>query len=232
MHSLLAQPACHIVAEWVPSVLPTKDWLDRIAFAANLLLVGVGIWGIIVAIRSVKAAEKSASAAEQNAVAAKDGAQASLLNARTLVRAERPWLVVEATGFPNVTFRAVNKGRTPAQLLWYNNFPTISHPLIDEQIGQPHFGMFYEVEGSQIMNIPWVFPDCDMGVGEYPTDALKHGAPQLWEEIHTVKRWLYLYSAIKYKGPFSEDVYETRYCFRVSANGHVMAGDPGYNSHT
>ena len=199
--------------------------LNWLGVLANYLLVIAGIGGIVVAALTLKKIERQSKAGE-------DAANAALLNAQALINAERPWLIVEASGFPYIALKMVNKGRTPAQLIWYSNVPSVSNRLITDPMGAPHYGAHYDEVGMQIMNIPMVFPDANIPAGEYDVTAIQQLAPEQWEEIRVMKRLLYIYSAIKYKGPLSDDIYVTKYCFRVGSNGPVMAGDPGYNDHT
>jgi hypothetical protein len=198
---------------------------EMMAILANYLLVLAGIGGIVVAALTLRKIERQTKAGE-------DAANAALLNAQALINAERPWLMVEACGFPSITLKMVNKGRTPAQLIWYSKVPSVCDHLTGELMGEPHYGKYYDEVGVQIMNVPMIFPDGEMPAGEYSVTALQQEFPERWKEICAKKRQLHLYSAIKYKGPLSEDVYVTKYCFLVKSTGAVMSGDPGYNDHT
>jgi hypothetical protein len=199
--------------------------MDGMAVLANYLLVVAGIGGIIVASLTLRKIERQTKAGE-------DAANAALLNAQALINAERPWLVVEASGFPYITLKMVNKGRTPAQLIWYSKVLSVSDHLLAEPMGEPHYGKYYDEVGIQIMNVPMIFPDGDMPAGGYSVTVLQQEFPERWKEICAKKRQLHIYSAIKYKGPLSNDVYVTKYCFLVKSTGAVMSGDPGYNHHT
>ena len=98
-------------------MLILRDAYDWISWAGNLVLVGVGITGVWVAVRSVRSAETSADAA--------------LKSAQAVLTAERAWIVVtidrlelvDGPGTRVVPFsvRLENKGRSPAFLLETRN---------------------------------------------------------------------------------------------------------------
>jgi hypothetical protein len=131
-----------------------------------------------------------------------------------------------------VIFKAVNKGRSTARIVFWNNIPTAVTPLAGDNMGNPQYGAVYADSRMEIINIAPIPPGGEMDIGSYSTHYIEEGNPYLWEEIRTLKRFLYLYSAIKYKGFLSDDVYESRWCFLVRSMGPLMAGDPGYNQYT
>lgn len=121
----------------LPTVSVQHDWLDYIAIGCTALLVIIGYFGVRYAKRTLadikrqadtmeaQAADARASAADSRVAAqasieiAKKAADAALLHAKSLVRAERPWIVitVESDG-PNVFhFKATNRGKTPAKII-------------------------------------------------------------------------------------------------------------------
>jgi len=140
--------------------------------------------------------------------------------------------MIEATGFEFVEIRAWNRGRSPAQVIFFNNFPNLATPLIDEEwdpVRKYGYGYGYDKEGMEIINIQWLAPGDSMVIGTYELSSLREGDPQRWEEIRSVKRWMYLWSAVKYRGLSGDRVYESRYCYRVRSAGPQMAGPPGFN---
>lgn len=107
---------------------PRRDWADWGYWVFSLLLVGVGglqvylLWRTLGAIkRQADKLDESVAIADKAAVAAKDGAKAALLNAKVVIKSERPWLIVEIKQdprFPTLcTVVARNKGRTPAEMV-------------------------------------------------------------------------------------------------------------------
>jgi hypothetical protein len=82
------------------------------------------------------------------------------------------------------------------------------------------------------MNAPLLFPGECREAGSYSVTALQESWPERWEEVRVLKRAIYVYSVIKYEGPFSDDIYETRWCFRITSHGPVMSGGIRCNEHT
>jgi len=78
----------------------------------NLMLVVVGIAGIVAAVCTLKVIKRQTDATV-------DAAKAALLNAKALINAERPWVVIFYDGWKDGTFgfSAANKGRTPANII-------------------------------------------------------------------------------------------------------------------
>jgi hypothetical protein len=87
-------------------------WYEVIAWIANLALVGAGIYGVIIALRTLDKIERQTKAAQ-------DAASAAKLSAYAVIRSERPWIVitVESPRTNEFTFRATNAGRTPANIV-------------------------------------------------------------------------------------------------------------------
>jgi hypothetical protein len=224
------------------------EWTEKIVspVVSNWPLIAVAIWGILVARRTLIAIERQAKANEDQLKEIQKSAEktdemietgrlaaiATQRQAEYLVSSERPLLMIQATGYPIVSIKAVNKGKTTARIVFWNNVPTVRTPGTQENMGKPGYGVNYEDSRVEIINIPPIPPGGEMDIGSFNTDAVKKGAPDIWEEVRTLKRFLYIYSAIKYKGFLSDDVYESRWCFMVRSIGPLMAGDPGYNHYT
>lgn len=91
------------------------NWCERIveALVNNWPLVFVAIWGICVAIDTLKAIKEQTDATRVAADAAK-------LNAQALINAERPWFVVEIEHWTDnpeyYRIKVTNRGRTPGIL--------------------------------------------------------------------------------------------------------------------
>jgi hypothetical protein len=238
------QPNSSVTIHAIPGIDVKRDWMDRASLIVGILLVVVGaVTGGLIwyqAKKTAEAAEATQRATEiiegQTAVlraslaAAEKSAGAALLNAQAVINSERPWLVVEAEGYPEISFKMTNKGKTPAQLIQYDPIPKVITPLLGETMGKPVYGKFFE-EQWQILNEPMIFPEESRPAGSYSISILKNEAPELWDEIATVKKQMYIYSAIKYKGPFTDDIYETAYCYLIW-QGAKISGDYGYNRNT
>ena len=204
------------------AIVVSRDVFDYATFGVNLALAIIAIGGVIVAVWNVGQAKVSAEASRV-------AADAAIKSINLNFDVQRPRITVRTEGTSFVTFTMTNKGSSPAQILWFNNFPSWHTPVAGEEMGQPRFGAFYDDANTQIMNVPVLHPDAEMEAGTFATSALEEGNPDIFGEIKTGRRFLYLYSAIKYKGPFTDQIFETRYCFRLTQNGWKMAGDVGYN---
>jgi hypothetical protein len=85
---------------------PDKDGWDKASFAVSVLLLGVGIFGVFYAKRTLDKLEhhatqfeKLAKSADDNAAAAKDTAAAAKLHAQAIINTGRAW-IVEEIDFP------------------------------------------------------------------------------------------------------------------------------------
>ena len=127
-----------------PSISVTRDWVDFVALTFSGVLMVAGVWGIVVALRTLKMVKRQADEMmkqaalmkEQTAIAEK-AANAALLNAQAVINAERPWLLIypsrSGTGHhSSFTFKAVNRGRSPAEVI-ISGFKTLT-PRIDEEL--------------------------------------------------------------------------------------------------
>jgi hypothetical protein len=204
------------------AIVISRDVFDYATFGVNLALAMIAIVAVIVAERNVRQAKVSAEAS-------RTAADAAIKSINLNFDVQRPRITVRTDGTSFVTFTMINKGSSPAQILWFNNFPSWHAPVAGEVMGQPRFGAFYDEANTHIMNVPVLHPNAEMEAGTFANSALEEGNPELFGEIRTGGRFLYLYSAIKYKGPFTDQIFETRYCFRLTQNGWRMAGDVGYN---
>jgi hypothetical protein len=97
----------HIVVT-LPAPAPEKWPIhDRISWAAYLVLAILGYVGIMLALSTLKKIERQTAAAETAAKASAESAQIALLHARSLIAAERPWIMisVEPTGQNHIRAR-------------------------------------------------------------------------------------------------------------------------------
>ena len=72
----------------------TWELHEKIAWAANLVLVILGYAGILLAISLLKKIDRQTGYAETAAEAAAASAQAALLNAQAVMHSERPWILI------------------------------------------------------------------------------------------------------------------------------------------
>jgi hypothetical protein len=230
------------VAALLADPAPVWNWHDRIAWGVNIILAAIGIIGVIVAIstlrkieRQTRATEQAAIATEKSAKATEVAADATLKQTNHMVASERPFLMIQAVGFEYIEFKAVNRGNSPAQIIFYNNFPNLDTPLVRAEQKwnpPPAYGFGYDIEGAEIINVQWLAPGDQMVVGTYTLSSLKEVDPDLWDAVEKLTRLMYLWSSVKYRGLSAPTIYESRYCYRVTSNGPIMAGPPGLNSYS
>jgi len=103
----------------------SKDWMDWVTWGLNCVLVGIAIFGVLYARRTLKAiegqlTEMKATGVQTAAIIAQatKQAEAAVLNAQAVINSERPWIVISVESEePNqFIFRATNVGRTPANI--------------------------------------------------------------------------------------------------------------------
>jgi hypothetical protein len=222
---------------------PPQPWLlrDRISWGAYLVLALVGYVGILLALSTLKKIERNTVLAEAAAQAALDASQAALANAQSILLAERPWILVSiepAIDKPNsFTITATNKGRTPATIT-----------AMYEQVGiksdeahlpaNPEYG---EQQGSQPMIPVTLVPGESTPIKAFARDDVP-AITESEEQLKRIENWdekLFLHGRIIYRdlvAPKGTNEHETNWCCWYihgrQKSGMVIAGPPGYNSHT
>jgi len=176
---------------------------DSAAFFVSLLLAVTGIVGIIVAICTLRTIARQTTATENSA-------DAALLNAKALINAERPWLLVDIgpdESNPRIhVLRAINKGRTPAEMV------EGSCVCKYERVGQfvPEESVF----------APFVAPIQTLTVGGDYFDICRVDPDYMAEQIKNPP-WpmaVYLYGTILYWDTFTDRTkpgtapYKTQWC--------------------
>lgn len=231
----------HLIVDWPPQ--PVQPWLlrERISWGAYLVLALAGYVGILLAISTLKKIERNTVSAETTAQAALDASQAALATAQAILLSERPWVVVSVEpNFekPNTfSITATNKGRTPA---------TITAML--EQVGiksdethLPANPEYEEKPGSPAMIPVTLVPGESTPIRVFSRDDV----PAICESDERFKRienWdekIFLHGKIAYRdliAPQGSNEHETNWCCWYihgrQKSGMVIAGPPGYNSHS
>lgn len=162
-----------------------------------------------------------------------NAAEAALLNARALINAERPWvfMAIEKTGqvidvdfetLDYFTIKAVNKGRTPAAVLFIGEGVTVlsnakSLPLL------PNY-----VEAVEIRSPVMVAPDGYQVITQVDqsTLRLKLKNSTLYDAAKAAEARVYVFGKVLYRdvfAPLSESPHETRWC--ACFNFGTVGGD-------
>jgi hypothetical protein len=214
---------------------------DRILWGANILLALVGYAGIMLAVATLKKIERQTKYGETAALAAQEAAEAALIQAKAIVHAERPWILIHVAPSPTVengfTVIATNRGRGPARVLSTTDELRIAKD--ETQLpGIPEFApVDPDVPPVSMILLPGEFAPIKAFCRE---DVKSVGGTE--EGLRRIENWeerIFLYGKVMYKNlmaPPDEAPHETSWCCRYihgrQKSGLVMAGTQEYNQHT
>ena len=214
---------------------------DRIAWAANLVLVLVGYVGIMLAISTLRKIERQTKYAEAAAEAAAECARAVLLQTQAIIHSERPWILitVEPSRIKENSFTvmATNRGRTPARIIEATDRSQIT---IDEKklSGTPE--SMNEGRSAPFTSII-LLPGESTAIKLFSWDDVKGlcDSEERFKRIETWEEKVFLYGKVIYRdliAPADSQVYESNWCYWYihgrQKSGLVIAGPPEYNLHT
>lgn len=236
------QPA-HITVATPPARETSSSWpwQDRIAWAANLVLVVLGYAGILLAISMLKKIEGQMQFAETAAQAALESAQAALLQARASERAERPWLLVTVEPSRRAENRfiitATNRGRMPARILSSVDAITIE-PDTSSLPPEPRYD---EADPNPSLVSVILLPGESTAVKVFGRDDVKLvcGTGERYRKVERWEETILLYGQILYEDvvvrddpPQRESAWCCSYIHGQQSSAMEMAGPPAYNRHT
>jgi len=235
------QPPPHITVA-NPAPAPVIWTLrDKISWAANLVLVILGYVGIMLAISLLRKIDRQTGYVETAAEAAAAAAQAALLNAQSIIRAERPWVLigVEPSGSKENSFAvmATNRGRTPARI-------TETEDQVKLVIDEKHLPAIpeYKKKMMSVQLAPIILlPGESTTLKTFCRDDAR-GLCDSEERFKRIETWdekIYLYGKVIYKdliAPDEDQTHETNWCcwyiHGQQSSGLIIAGPPEYNGHT
>lgn len=207
-----------------PDILPV--WIGGLAaiFAGS-----AGLCALYFIRKQTNLGLVAAQAAKDAAVAAREGVEIA-------AAAQRAWLLI--TGDPNegfdswlFSFKVTNYGVSPAEILWTQLcFKTLS-PIVD----LPNLPTYTSNEGNVFVNRRWLAPRESLTIDEFHSYGVFQDDPNLFEDLRSGRKRLWLYGIVRYRDTISKDVHETRFCYWRSVQPKVnlvMAGPPGYNDCT
>jgi hypothetical protein len=231
----------HITVANPPPTPLTWALHDKIAWAANLVLVILGYAGILVAISLLKKIDRQTGYVETAAEAAAASAQAALMNAQAVIRSERPWILTTVEPSRSVensfTVMATNRGRTPARIIATAVRIRIA---IDEKHlpGTPEY--MNEEPGAPFTPII-LLPGESTAIKPFRREDVKGlcDSEERYKRIETWEEKIYLYGKVMYVdliAPADSQAHETNWCCWYihgrQNSGLVIAGPPEYNTHT
>ena len=222
---------------------PPQPWLlrERISWGTYLVLALVGYVGILLALSTLKKIERNTVLAETTAQAALDASQAALAPAQAILLSERPWVLVSVEptiNKPNCfTITATNKRRTPATIT-----------ALFEQVGiksdeahLPSSPEYDENQGTQPMIPVTLVPGESTPIRVFSRDdvAAICESEERVKRIENCDEKIFLHGRVAYRdlvAPRGSNEHETNWCCWYihgrQKSGMVIAGPPGYNSHT
>jgi hypothetical protein len=230
----------------IASPVPVAQWTipERIAWAANLILVLVAIVAIYVAISLLRKIDRMTGYVEIAAESAQESAKAALhfaeTHARLQAQMDRPWVAVTAVPMPGVpnSFNVVaaNRGRTPARVLSHLDEIVI----VKDETQLPEEPLYREEDRSQQAPL-LLLPGESFVVRSFRREDVK-SICDTEDQIHRVEEWesrIYFYGNISYTGLADREddpAHQTSWCCWYihgrQKSGMVMAGPRAYNQHT
>jgi len=222
---------------------PTPQWplRERISWGAYLVLALVGYVGVMLALSTLKKIERNTVLSETTAQAALDASQAALATAQAILRSERPWILISVEPTINklnsFTVTATNKGKTPATIA----------TMIDEvgiksdESHLPATPEYIEQQATQPMIPLTLVPGESTPIKVFSRDDVPVvcASEERFKRIENWDEKIFLHGKITYHdlvAPQGTNEHETNWCCWYihgrQKSGMVIAGPPGYNSHT
>ena len=217
---------------------------DRILWGALLALVFIAYAGVLLAVSTLKKIERHTGATEASvasATAANETAQVALLHAQSMLRAERPWVLVTAEATRGVEnsfdITASNRGRSPA---------TVTSALdqvvfASDEAHLPAVPSF-KLTDSKSRFVPLILlPGESAALKSFTREQVKEfcGSDERFAAVESWSERLFLCGKIVYKdlvSPAGKDVHESNWCcwyiHGKQRSALVPAGPAEYNAHT
>jgi hypothetical protein len=221
---------------------------DRILWGALLVLVFLAYAGVMLAVSTLKkierhtgATEASVAAATAAAGAANETAQAALLHAQSMLKAERPWVLVtaEATRGVESSFdiTATNRGRSPATITSVLDQAVFA----SDEAHLPAVPSFKEPDPKSRFVPLILLPGESATLKSFTREQVKEfcGSDERFAAVESWSERLFLCGKIVYKdlvAPAGKEVHESIWCcwyiHGKQRSALVPAGPEEYNAHT
>lgn len=204
-----ADEQSNILAVKIKDPVPVKGdrsgW-DIAAVVATFLLVGVGVWGVIVAARSLKEIARQSTETARAAKATED-------NVAHTVKKERAIIQVEAMNIPAppacnlppppydvVAYKVFNRGLTAAKI-------TYAYAIVDlSETHQSCSGEYSTFSNANFgLNRGSFFSPTSDGVTGYAVSEVRFD----WNAINDRRKFVHFWGKVNYRDLFSEEDRET-----------------------
>jgi len=214
---------------------------EQITWIANLVLVILGYFGIMMALSLLKKIDRQTGYAETAAEAAAASSHAALMTAQAILNAERSWILISVEPSPSAensfTIMASNRGRTPTRLIETTERTRIA---VDEEHLPSTPEYTDEKRGAPFTPII-LLPGESTAIKHFCRDDAR-GLCDSEERYRRVETWeekIFLYGKVIYKDLTAladSQAHETNWCCWYihgrQNSGLVIAGPPEYNTHT
>jgi hypothetical protein len=235
------QPSPRItVANPPPAPVP---WTihERILWGADLALAFMGYAGIMMALSLLKKIDRQTGYAETAAETAAASARAALRHAEAVIHSERPWILISVEPSRSTensfTIVATNRGRTPARIV-----ATAERTWIATDEKHLPATPEYRNDKPEAPVVPIILvPGESATIKPFCRDDVKGlcDSEERYKRIETWEEKVFLYGKVMYKdliAPPEDQGHETNWCCWYihgrQNSGLVLAGPPGYNSHS
>jgi hypothetical protein len=235
-----APPPSHIsIATPAPAPAPWPVQ-ERISWVANLILVLIVYFGVMLGYSALRKIERQAHVVEVAAQAAADSAKAVLLLAQAQERAERPWIMVTAEPDPGIrdcfSVMATNRGHSPTKIVTLVD----SIATANDESQLPAEPVFH-AEPRPPRDPIFLLPGESRKIKSFRRDDVQTVCNNP-EDLRRVEDWevkIFLYGKVAYadlRVPEDDQAHETSWCCWYihgrQNSGMVMAGPLEYNRHT
>ena len=251
----LAQGETSVKVVSVPPVAVSKDWMDYWVFLFTAILTLVGVLGTYAAIKTLRQIKRQADLMVEHrdnlkelAAAAGNNAEAALLNAKALINAERPWVMVQIKEIagnnkagifaskPSFQFSVYNYGKSPAHILKCRgpnveiyNSPDTTLP-VPPNYGNWDWDMKFLAPGDSLPIREAIAP---------LTKMIEITADSSLPVKSSTDSDLVAYGLIEYTDGISKEPYRTAFCYRYERNSlsetiggrFVLGGPSAYNEY-
>jgi hypothetical protein len=235
-----APPPSHItIATPAPAAAPWPVQ-ERISWVANLILVLIVYFGVMLGYSALRKIERQAHVVEVAAQAAANSAKAVLSLAQAQERAERPWIMVTAEPDPGIrdcfSVMATNRGHSPTKIVTLVD----SIATANDESQLPAEPVFH-AEPRAPRDPIFLLPGESRKIKSFRRDDVQTVCNNP-EDLRRVEDWevkIFLYGKVAYadlRVPEDAEPHETSWCCWYihgrQNSGMVAAGPLEYNRHT
>ena len=221
-----------------PAPVPVWPMHARISWAANLVLVLLAYAALLMGLTLLRKIERQTKVCEEAAAAATESSQAVLMHVKSMVDAERPWILVDVEADRAVengfVVTATNRGRSPARIESSDDAVAFA---ADEAglAASPEYG-----EAKPFVPLI-LLPGERTVIKAFSRGDVKElcGTEERLKKVEEWAERIYLFGRVEYRdliSPRDEQTHETTWCCWYihgrQKSGLVTAGPRPYHMHT